>query len=223
MKKFEKLEDTPAVDGSVLSLYRHDDNYSIRAHGLELMSTRRHHSEDMLAELVCAPLRTVQYARVLIGGLGFGFTLRAALRTLGPDAEIVVVEPVAGIVRWNENASYDLAHTALRDLRVIMRQNDVAATLASSPASYDAIIMEVDALDHVNATGGNARFSRETAIHLAASALRLHGELAFWSAAADADFAESLRRCGLDVRTVDARAHITSGPRHFIYVANSTR
>ena len=86
MKPVERLEQATAPDGTVLTLYRHDGAYTIRVDGVELMSTRRHHSEDKLAELACAPLRDVADARVLIGGLGLGFTLRAALEALGPDA-----------------------------------------------------------------------------------------------------------------------------------------
>ena len=89
MKKYERLDEAAAPDGTVLTLYRHDGAYYIRVGGVELMSTRRHHSEDRLAELVCEQLRDVAGARVLIGGLGLGFTLRAALHLLAPDAEVV--------------------------------------------------------------------------------------------------------------------------------------
>src|SRR3954467_10204279 len=87
MKPYQRLGEARTPNGSVLALYRHDGAYLIRADGVELMSTRRHLSEDRLAEIACAPLADVTGARVLIGGLGLGFTLRAALRALGADAE----------------------------------------------------------------------------------------------------------------------------------------
>ena len=94
MKRVERLGEAAAPDGTVLTLYRHDRDYVIRVDGQELMSTRRHHSEDVLAELVCAPLREQAGARVLIGGLGLGFTLRAALNVLPKGASVTVAELV---------------------------------------------------------------------------------------------------------------------------------
>src|SRR4051812_25569368 len=92
MKPFERLGAGRTPDGTELVLYRHDGAYVILADGIELMSSRRHRSEDRLAEVGCARLREVPNARVLIGGLGLGFTLRAALRALPADAEVVVAE-----------------------------------------------------------------------------------------------------------------------------------
>jgi spermidine synthase len=220
VKKFEKLEETTAPDGSVLTLFRHDGDYFIRVAGVELMSTRRHASEELLADLVCAPLRTVTGARVLIGGLGFGFTLRAALRNLADDAEVIVVELLGSIVDWNENPSYALAGAAQRDPRVEVRTADVARVIASSPGSYDAIMLDVDNGADALTTNGNSQLYHDHGIHLAAAALRPGGELAYWSSNADPSFAASLRRCRLDVRTTQARAHATGGARHFIYTAS---
>src|SRR3954468_12103914 len=101
MKPRERLGEARTPNGSLLVLYRHDGAYLIRADGIELMSTRRHLSEDRLSEVACAPLRDVADARVLIGGLGLGFTLRAALRLLRDDAEVVVAELVPEVIAWN--------------------------------------------------------------------------------------------------------------------------
>ena len=89
MKKVERLDTATAPDGTILTLYRHDGAYTIRVDGVELMSTRRHHSEEQLAERACAPLRDTHHAQVLIGGLGMGFTVRAALRLLPADTGII--------------------------------------------------------------------------------------------------------------------------------------
>ena len=98
MKPHERLGEARTPNGTLIALYRHDGAYLIRADGVELMSTRRHHSEDQLADIACAPLREVSQRRVLIGGLGLGFTLRAALRQLREDAEVVVAELVPEVV-----------------------------------------------------------------------------------------------------------------------------
>src|SRR5947208_13397708 len=101
MKPVERLGEARTPNGTLLVLYRHDGAYLIRADGVELMSTRRHLSEDRLAEVACTPIRERASPRVLIGGLGLGFTLRAALRHLPTDAEVVVAELVPEVIAWN--------------------------------------------------------------------------------------------------------------------------
>src|SRR6476469_853354 len=113
MKRYERLGEARTPNGTVITLYRHDGAYLIRADGVELMSTRRHRSEDRLAEVACAPLRDVPRARVLIGGLGLGFTLRAALRELREDAEIVVAELLAEVIAWNRDPAFGLSDEAM--------------------------------------------------------------------------------------------------------------
>jgi spermidine synthase len=219
LKKFERLDQTTSPDGTVLALFHHDGAYYIRANGVELMSTRRHHSEERLAELVCAPLRRAAGARVLIGGLGFGFTLRAALRELGDDAHVVVVELLEAVIRWNQNADYNLAADALADPRVTLRHDDVAHLLASSPGAFDGIMLDVDNGADALTTASNARLYGEKGIRSAITALRPGGRLAYWSAGADPVLARALRRAGLTVDTTTARAHATTGPRHVLYLA----
>ena len=219
MKKYERLDEATAPDGTVLTLYRHDGAYYIRVDGVELMSTRRHHSEDRLAELVCAPLRDVAGARVLIGGLGLGFTLRAALRELGADAEVVVAELVDAVIRWNENPDYALARDELRDPRVSVVHDDVARVLASNPGGFDGIMLDVDNGADALTTSHNVQLYQLSGIRMAAAALRPGGRLAYWSADADPAFADALRRAGLRVESVDARAHATRRTRHTLYVA----
>ena len=109
VKKLERLDEATAPDGTTLTLWRHDGAYLIRADGVELMSTRRHHSEDRLAEVGCAHLGDVPGARVLVGGLGLGFTLRAALALLPADAAVVVAELVEAVIAWNRHPDYALA------------------------------------------------------------------------------------------------------------------
>lgn len=219
MKRTERLGEATAPDGTVLTLYRHDGAYTIRVGNVELMSTRRHHSEEKLAELACLPLRHAPGPRVLIGGLGFGFTLRAALRLLPPDARVVVVEIVAEIVEWNRNPEYPLAGAALDDPRVELRHGDVADVLRASRGEFDAIMLDVDNGAEALTTGGNAGLYRSRGVRTAAAALRPGGRLAYWSADEDPRFAAVLRGAGMDVQVVRVRAHATSGGRHTLLVA----
>ena len=220
MKKTVRLHETTAPDGTVIALYTHDGSYMIRVGGVELMSTRRHNSEDKLAELVCAPLQARRGARVLIGGLGLGFTLKAALRFLASDAEVVVAEILNDIIEWNSNPEYDLAGSALRDERVDLRHADVADVLRQSPGQFDGIMLDVDNGTDSITTAGNAHLYRTVGVGLAVSALRPGGRLAYWSAQDDPHFGDTLRDFGLSVEVVKARAHTTSGAWHSIFVAH---
>ncbi|MGZ8379868.1 MAG: spermidine synthase [Gemmatirosa sp.] len=218
MKPTEKLGEAVAPDGTVLALYRHDGAYGIRVHGVELMSTRRHHSEDRLAELVCAPLRDGAGARVLIGGLGLGFTLKAALRTLPDDAHVVVAELVDAVIAWNRNPEWPLAGDALADPRVELRHADVADLLREGRGTYDGIMLDVDNGAEAMTTAGNAGLYGRAGIRLAADALRRGGRVAWWSAGDDRRFEELLARAKLVLEIERPRAHATAGGRHTIFV-----
>lgn len=222
VKPLERLARATAPDGTVLTLYRHDGTYAIRVGGVELMTTRRFHSEERLAELACEPLRDTRGARVLIGGLGFGFTLRAALRTLADDARVVVAEIVAEIIAWNRDPAYPLAADALADPRVEVRHDDVAHVLAQSRGGFNAILLDVDNGAQALTTGGNAGLYRSRGVKRAAAALRPGGVLAYWSADEDPRFAELLRAAGLEVQTVRVRTHPGSGARHTLLLAQSS-
>jgi spermidine synthase len=219
VKRIERLGEAVAPDGSVLALTRHDGAYAIRVNGQDLMSTRRHHSEDVLAELVCEPLREREGARVLIGGLGLGFTLKAALRALASDAHVVVAEIVEEVIRWNRNPDYALAADALRDPRVDLRHDDVANVLQESPGGFDAIMLDVDNGAAPLTTRGNAGLYRAQGIRRAAAALRPGGRVAYWSAGDDPEFEKTLRRAGMAVEATRARAHPGLGAWHTIFVA----
>jgi spermidine synthase len=218
LKKVEHLGDAKAPDGTLLKLYRHDGAYTIRVNNVELMSTRRHNSEDRLAELVCEPLRESRAPRVLIGGLGLGFTLRAALGVLPPDATVVVAELIGEVIRWNENPEYALAHVELQDPRVQLRHADVAAVLKRPDAGFDAIMMDVDNGAESFTTRGNSKLYQDGGIHIAAAALRARGRIAYWSANEDTVLVHAMRDAGLAVEKHSARAHVTSGAWHTIYV-----
>jgi len=219
MKPVERLGAARTPDGTEVVLYRHDGAYLIRAGGVELMSTRRHHSEDRLAELACAPLRDVAGARVLIGGLGLGFTLKAALRTLRDDAEVIVAELLAEVIAWNAEPAYGLSAEAMRDPRVRVVHDDVANVVRAEPAGFDAILLDVDNGAEAMLTSSNARLYAAPGVAQTLAALRAGGTIAYWSASDDPRFVQLLQRAGLAVRALRVRAHAAGGPTHTLYFA----
>src|SRR5690606_8024917 len=142
MKPTERLAEATTPDGTRLTLLRHDGAYMLHADGKELMSTRRSHSEVELAELACRPLAGREAPRVLVGGLGFGFTLRAALQLLPSHAEVVVAELVQAVIDWNLAPEYSLGGDALRDPRVSVRHADVLDVLRENAGGFDAIMLD---------------------------------------------------------------------------------
>ncbi len=224
MKPLERLGEAHTPDGTVLELYRHDGAYLIRADRVELMSTRRHHSEDRLAEVACAVVRDRPQARVLIGGLGLGFTLRAALRHLRADAEVVVAELVAEVIDWNANPDYDLSAQAMQDPRVRIVHDDVSNVLRANPDGFDAIMLDTDNGPDGMLMSENSRLYTLRGVVATQTALRGDGVIAYWSVAEDPKFLGRLQHTGLTVETLHVRAHETSGPMHTLYVARrSTR
>ena len=219
MKPYERLGEARTPNGTVLALYRHDGAYLIRADGIELMSTRRHLSEDRLAEVACAPIRDVARARVLIGGLGLGFTLRAALKALRDDAEVVVAELVPEVVEWNADPRYDISAAAIRDPRVRVVQDDVSNVLRANPGGFDAIMLDTDNGPDGMLMSENARLYAARGIGVTMAALRAGGSIVYWSVGDDTRFAHALRVAGLEVSELRVRAHDTSGPMHTLYVA----
>src|SRR6185312_1247288 len=223
MKRYERLGEARTPNGTVLALYRHDGAYLIRADGIELMSTRRHLSEDRLAEVACAPIRERAAARVLIGGLGLGFTLRAALRQLRADAEVVVAELVPEVIAWNADPAHDLSADAMGDRRTRVVNDDVVAVLRREAGGFDAIMLDTDNGPDCLLMSENAPLYSARGIALTLAALRPDGVIAYWSVGDDPKFVHALRKERLDVEVVRARAHETAGPMHTIYVMRAPR
>jgi len=219
VKRLERLGEAVSPDGSVLALYRHDGAYLIRADGVELMSTRRHLSEDRLAEVACGPLASRPGARVLIGGLGLGFTLRAALRVLAADAEVVVAELMAAVIAWNANPAYDLSAAAMQDPRTRIVHDDVIHVLRANPGGFDAIMLDTDNGPEGMIMQENARLYARRGVEATVRALRPGGRIVYWSVADDPGFVRVLQGTGLGVETLRVRAHETAGPMHTLYVA----
>lgn len=218
MKPLEKLGEARTPGGTPIVLYRHDGAYLIRADGVELMSTRRHLSEDRLAEVACRPIRERPNARVLIGGLGLGFTLRAALRELRADAEVVVAELVPEVIAWNANPEYNLSADAMSDPRVHVVQDDVVNVLRANKRGFDAIMLDTDNGPEGQIMSESSRLYAMRGIVTTIAALRPRGTIAYWSVGDDPEFVESLESAGLTVERLRVRAHDTSGPMHTLYV-----
>lgn len=205
-------------DGRTLTLHEHDGGFTIRVAGVDLMTTRQHHSEERLASLACEPLRRAPAARVLIGGLGFGFTLRTALGILGPDAAVVVVELIPEVIVWNREPRFGLAADALADPRVETVVGDVADVLRRHRGAYDAVILDVDNGAAGLTTADNGRLYTAAGLARARAALRPGGCLAVWSAGEDRVFAERMRRSGFQVTVERPRVHAGGGSRTSLFL-----
>jgi spermidine synthase len=207
-------------DGGELRLYRRGDEFSIKVVGRgELMNSRVHGSEDALAEQTCARLMKDITPRLLIGGLGMGFTLAAALRHLGEQAQVVVAELVPAVVAWNRGALGESAGHPLEDLRVSVHAGDVARVMRTAQQAYDAILLDVD-----NGPEGLTRKQNDwlygmNGLNAAYAALRPQGVLAVWSAGPDPDFVQRLRKVGFEVEELRVRGHGTKGARHIVWFA----
>ena len=220
MKRVILLETSPIPGGGELGLYEHGDDFIIKVEGgQDLMSTRTHGSAEALAEIACAEIAGRERARVLIGGLGVGFTLAAALKHLGRDAEVVVVELVPGVVTWNRGPLGEHAGHPLRDERVTVDEVDVAVTLRTETDAFDAIMLDVDnGPDGLTQEANNWLYSK-AGLKASYGALRSRGVLAVWSAGTDRAFTKRLGQAGFQVEEVPVRAHRGKGARHLIWVA----
>jgi spermidine synthase len=220
MKPWEVLGRARTPDGLELTLTRHTSEFVITADGQNLMSSRMHGSEEALATLGCRRARTRPRPRVLVGGLGMGFTLRAALDVLPPGARVVVAELVPAIVEWNRGPLGALSSRPLDDPRVRLEARDVAATMRSSPGRFDAVLLDVDNGPVALTASSNAGLYDARGIALARAALRPDGVLAVWSARDDRRFEQRLRAGGFSVQRERVSGRATKGgPQHTILVA----
>jgi spermidine synthase len=222
MKIWTKLGEAPVPGSSkFLFLYRGKDDYFIKlSGGHELMSSRRHGSEDALGALPCSRLPNRDSARVLIGGLGMGFTLAAALGVLGPAAEVTVAELVPEVVDWNRGPLGEVSGRPLDDPRTRVYIGDVCQLLRRERSGYDAIALDVDNGPEGLTRIGNDWLYSTAGIAAAQNALKPGGVIAYWSANRYAGFHDRLRRSGLTLEEVTVRAHAGKGARHTLWIAS---
>lgn len=220
MKPWIELDRAPVPGGGTLSLHQRDAELVIRIDGQELMGTRRHSSEERLAEAALPEVRVLD-ARILIGGLGIGYTIRATLDRTGPRARIDVAELVPAVVRWNRGILADFAGRPLEDRRVHVLERDVADILAESKAIYDAILLDTDNGPAALTVPSNKSLYSPAGLKRMASALRPDGMLAIWSASDEPRFTLRLERAGFNVRVERPAAHGKRGVRHFLWLART--
>ena len=202
-----------------LRCYRHDGHFTFRVDRTELMSSRVHGSEEELAELALQRLQGRHASRVLVGGLGMGFTLARTLALVGPDAVVTVVEIVPEVVTWNRELLGHLSGHPLRDPRTDLQVADVRDAIRRSRAAYDAILLDVDNGPEGLTSSGNDRLYDDAGLAAARAALRPHGVLAVWSSAPDRAFPTRLRRHFRQVEEIKVRARRDRGPVRTIWLA----
>lgn len=216
--------DTAAVPGGGnLKLMRRGDEFSITTGGITLMNSRMSGSETELAALACDRLRGRRNCRMLIGGYGMGFTLRAALAGLDSDAWVMVAELVPAVLKWARGPMAKLAANSFEDPRLNIHDGDVGDVIASARANLDAILLDVDNGPDGFSRSANDRLYDLRGLETARRALRPGGLLVVWSAAPSKVFTDRLSRAGFAVEEIKARANKSRGIRHVIWVATNHR
>ena len=221
----QQLVGTARIPGhdAELCCWRHDRYFFIRIGGVELMSTRVHGSEELLAELALQRLGARPAPRVLIGGLGMGFTLARALALVDAAAVVEVVELVPEVVTWNRELLGEFARHPLRDPRTRLVVGDVGEVLANARAAHDVVLLDVDNGPEALSRPGNRGLYGERGLATARAALRPGGVFAVWSSGDDPAFAARLRAAGFHVGEQRVRARRTKGPRRTIWVCTVRR
>lgn len=217
MKPRVRIAEATTPDGKLLELYEHDGAHDIVVDRRPLMSSRKHQSEEDVATIVCRGLPA--HARVLIGGLGLGFTLRAALDLLPADAEVIQVELIPEVVAWNETKLGHHADHPLRDPRVRVVVDDVRQVISRTAGRLHAVVLDVDNGPDPMVAEGNAWLYAPQGLRAIRRALVPGGSVAVWSATDDATFPRTLRRSGFEAtRHVSSARPGRKGGRHFIFV-----
>jgi spermidine synthase len=220
MKPQIKLATAQTPDGGKMELYQHDRDFLIKINGQELMNSRHHESEQELARLGCANLSIRRAPRVLIGGLGMGYTLRQTLDMLSPTAQVVVSELLTAVVDWNREYLKDLNGGPLDDKRTDLITGDIFQLLSQSIHKFDAILLDVDNGPSAITDSGNQRLYGRAGIQACRRALRKQGSLAIWSSEPSKLFEQLLISCGFKVRRYRAKAYQGgNSKRLFIWVA----
>jgi spermidine synthase len=222
VKPWELLGQTRTPEGEEMTLTRHGTEFVIMAGGQALMSSRMHGSEESLAVFACARARTLETPCCLVGGLGMGFTLRAALDLLPPGATVIVSELVPALVDWNRGPLGSLARHPLRDKRVVLEVGDVGALLRERRGWFDAVLLDVDNGPAAFTASNNVGLYSDQGLAVARAALKPHGVFAVWSSREDRRFEQRLRYAGFEVTVERVRGRLKKGgPRHTIFIGTA--
>lgn len=217
MKPWETIEKALAPDGTEMVLARRDDEWVVRYGGKVLMSSRQHGSEEALASLALA--RAKQRRAVLVGGLGLGFTVRAALDRIPVDSKVVVAELTPALLDWNRRLVGKLAGRPLDDPRTHVHVGDAVARIQEAKRAYDAILLDIDNGPASMVHEENHRLYGPAGIAACREALRDGGVLAVWSAHHDDRYLQRLQRGGFEAeaKIVPARGD-AGGLKHVIFL-----
>ena len=221
MPRRELLASSTTPDGEPLTLTREGHEYVVRVRGETLMSSRQSGSEESMAELAFAELESSASPRVLIGGLGMGFTLRAVLDCVGPNARVDVIELLDDVLRWNKGPLAAFANYPLDDPRVTTSVCDLLDYLRSGEHTYDAILLDIDNGPESFTVRSNQDLYEAPGLALLYAALCAGGIMVLWSAFTSPSFERRLRQAGFAARTVTRRARVAAGKgaRHTLFVA----
>lgn len=221
MKPQRLLAETQTADRGQLTLTEHDGRFHLRLNGRSLMSTGQTASEIQLAESAREPITSRPEPRVLIGGLGFGFTLRRVLELAPPGAQVVVAEILPAVVAWNREFLREVNGALLDDPRVAIHEGDVFDVMANAKrGGLHAILLDVDNGPVAMVNAQNARLYAKRGLAEVRRALAPDGVAAFWSAAEDRAFPNRLKESGFQVEQQHAKAHAKAKrDAHVIYVA----
>ncbi|RWA71636.1 MAG: hypothetical protein E5X49_13490 [Mesorhizobium sp.] len=219
-----QLNSARTPDGAQeLRLKRRGDEFSIMLGTNELMNSRLSGSEEALAKLSCERIAGRKQPRILIGGLGMGFTLRAALAALDRDAAVTVAELVPAVVAWARGPMAGIFDGCLDDRRVTIREADVGQLIRLGAAAWDAILLDVDNGPEGIVFKGNDSLYGVAGLAAARAALKPGGFLAVWSQGPDSGFTRRLKQAGFIVEEINVRARVKRGARHVIWIAANGR
>ena len=220
---FRNLAETLTPEGSRLTLHEHDGDYFIKLDGRQLMSSTSTTSELLLAEKACQHLTRESEARVLIGGLGLGFSLKRVLEIIGKRAAVQVAELVPEVVTWNRELLATVNGQLMNDPRVEVLVADVFAVMRRA-RPYDAILLDVDNGPTSFVQRKNRRIYNRRGLGVIMKALKRGGRAAFWSAEPEPAFREALVRAGFHTEQYPAKAHERAKRfAHVIYVGERIR
>jgi spermidine synthase len=225
MIPWQQIDTAPVPGADVeLRLMQRGSEFSMMLGPSELMNSRLSGSEEALATLACKRIKAVERPHLLIGGLGMGFTLRAALAELGSGAHVVVAELIPAVVQWARGPMAEIFGDSLTDPRVSVRETDVVELIRSRLSAYDAILLDVDNGPDALAREANNALYDPSGLRTAYAALRPGGVLAVWSSGPDLKFAKRLRETGFDLEEVKVRANGSrGGARQIIWIATRIR
>ncbi len=208
MKPTRNIAETRTPDGARFSLHEHDGQYSLKLNGAQLMTSGWTLSEAMLADAACRFCDKPRSPRVLVAGLGLGYSLKRVLELVGKSAKVCVAELMPEMIEWNREFLRDLNGSLLDDQRVSIFAGDVYDCIMQSGGSYyDAILLDVDNGPAAFVQTDNARLYDESGLAMVYDSLREGGCVAFWSADPEPSFLRQMRKAGFEAKEIEAKTH----------------